>query len=199
MASVIKSAPKGSRLRKGILTFAAIGAVGAVGAFASTALLTDDVALPGVEAHGGTLDLVESTNGTFTLGDLSNLKPGFAVERDVEVRNDGSVPGKFKLNVSGTDTGDGCYQVSITRSQKNASGVYGYAGGTPWTSPAAAQGMDLGTFAPGYAERFRIRLQMPTTCTAGSGVSSNGSALLVDRGDPHAEATLLCGFRTPLA
>jgi hypothetical protein len=199
MASATKTARTSSKLRKGILTFATIGAVGVVGAFASTAALSDEASFDVTAAHGATLDINETVPGTFKISSVDNTVPydvpggtGGWETGILTVKNDGSTPGKAKLDVSGTDGYD-CFEHYIAESNP-ANGWHpvttksGNAWGGP--SPAKASSFDLGTIAAGVTRSFKFGLRMKGSCTQGSGLSSGGKTDVPSRHANHAQASL---------
>lgn len=198
MASAIKTAPKNSKLRKGILTLVAVGALGAVGAFASTALLSDDVSMSSSVADGGTLKIEPTASNTFALGDISNMQPGDERSARLDVTNSGSVPGKVTISTTGSAT-DGCYQFIL----EGNGGPIGYqnimgAAYEDWggnVAPGAHGPVEVmasgksKAWAAGETHNVRLTLRMTKACTVGSDQSSQGSTDLAKRGT-HASANL---------
>ncbi|MCW2962429.1 MAG: hypothetical protein JWM25_1253 [Thermoleophilia bacterium] len=196
MTSATKTARKGSKLRKSVLTLATVGALGVVGAFASTAALSDEATFDVTAAHGATLDINETAPGTFKIGSVENTVP-YTVANGVEgwqtgvltVKNDGSTSGVGKLDISGTD-GYNCFEhyIAVSNPANGWHGVTGNQWGGP--SPATASSIDLGTLAAGATRSYKFALRMKGSCTQGSGLDSGGTAAIGSRHANHAQASL---------
>lgn len=205
MSSTHAAQPKASRLKKGILTFVTIGAVGAVGAFASTALLTDDVSLASQVAHGGTLAIdTDGDPSTFTVGDISNMKPGESRTGTVFVKNQGSIVGNLTVSTTFSSTSEAgvgnCFRYYLMQNA-GAAGSWSAFNGTQGSVTNA----DAGSLSVGYpGKRIDVKVEMVSGCTIGSGLESTkrnvnnnnyyGSTDLADRNTGHATASLSIKF-----
>lgn len=141
---------------------------------------------------GAALTLIDGFR--FTVAD--NMEPGDTSTGSATLRNTGDTATGVRLQVLGTDPYD-CFRFTATEFAQQADGSWKQQGtvGSD-ASPAAGGMLDLGTWAAGGLYRTDVALTLRSSCTVGSGRSSNGSTALADRDPEHATARLDFRFVT---
>ncbi|MCW2962427.1 MAG: hypothetical protein JWM90_2814 [Thermoleophilia bacterium] len=153
------------RLAPVLLTLLTVAMLGLVGAYASAAVLSDEVALVGVEAHGGTLDLTVATDAgtdsvlTFGGTGAKMILPGSSRSSNFTITNTGSIPATFRFVSDASDASDlsQCFEYALSDSE----GAPVVAPG-PFTRNVVAK---LGVFEPGTPQQLTLTVTALDTCS----------------------------------
>lgn len=151
--------PRRRRTLPIVLSLLTVLAVGLTGTFASTALMTDQVSLAAIEAHGGTLDLAITERGFGLAPDaLANVLPGAdPLESSFTVTNTGTIDADLRfVPVSGIDA-SGCFDYALLEGDTVRFGP---------TSLADPMVVLLGEIRPGAeaARTFTLRVENRADC-----------------------------------
>lgn len=151
--------PRRRRTLPVILTLVAVGLVGLTGAYASQALLADDVSLPTITSHGGTLALATNEGGITVGGPaLQNLLPGSSSTSTFSVTDTGSIDSDLAFVVSAGQGADASHCFDYTLADEDGTTLVERG------SLARPISAALGRSTPGTPRDFKLTVTSRDDC-----------------------------------